>query len=271
MKAAILALAVVLALSGVQSIPAAAVEAPAIKSGPTYVVEHGTEYILHAGGITPAGTVGSNSLEALDYSYQRGYRAMEMDFFWTTDGQLVCVHDWEAYYAHSLGKEALTLQEFESVNGSYGFTSMTIDTLAQWMTQHDDVIIVTDIKENCVEGAKMIAEQYPQLRDRFYIQIYNTQDYEAVSALGFQNIILTVYQMTWAEKADTNALVAFANSHTLAGITFPIDLVDLIPGYLETLVASGTPVFVHTVNDAETQRMLFDAGVAGVYTDGTVQ
>lgn len=98
------------------------------------------------------------------------------------------------------------------MNGSYGFTSMTIDTLAQWMTQHDDVIIVTDIKENCVEGAKMIAERYPQLRDRFYIQIYNTQDYEAVSALGLQNIILTVYQMTWAEKADTNALVAFANS-----------------------------------------------------------
>lgn len=187
MKAAILALAVVLALSGVQSTPAAAVEAPAIKSGPAYVVEHGTEYILHA------------------------------------------------------------------------------------ITQHDDVVIVTDIKENCAEGAKLIAERYPQLRDRFYIQIYNTQDYEAVSALGFQNIILTVYQMTWAEKADVNALVAFASSHTLAGITFPIDLVDLIPGYLETLVASGTPVFVHTVNDAETQQMLFDAGVAGVYTDGMLQ
>ena len=77
--------------------------------------------------------------------------------------------------------------------------------------------------------------------------------------------------MTWAEKADANALVAFANSHPLAGITFPIDLVDLIPGYLETLVASGTPVFVHTVNDAATQQMLFDAGAAGVYTDGTIQ
>ena len=147
------------------------------------------------------------------------------------------------------------------MNGSYGFTSMTLDTLAQWMTQHDDVVIVTDIKENCAEGAKLIAERYPQLRDRFYIQIYNTQDYEAVSVLGFQNIILTVYQMTWAEKADANALAAFAKSHTLAGITFPIDLIDLIPGYLETLVASGTPVFVHTVNDAETQQMLFDAGV----------
>ena len=271
MKAAILALAVVLTLSGVQSTPAAAVEAPAIKSEPDYVVEHGTECILHAGGVTPAGTVGSNSLEALDFSYQRGYRTMEMDFFWTTDGQLVCIHDWDAYYAHSLGKEALTLQEFEFVNGSYGFTSMTIDTLAQWMTQHGDVVIVTDIKENCVEGAKLIAEWYPQWRDRFYIQIYNTQDYEAVSALGFQNIILTVYKMTWAEKADANALVAFANSHPLAGITFPIDLVDLIPGYLETLVASGTPVFVHTVNDAATQQMLFDAGAAGVYTDGTIQ
>lgn len=271
MKLAILALTIAMALTGVQAAPAKAVDAPAIQSGPSYIVEHGMEYILHAGGVTPAGAVGSNSLEALDYSYQRGYRAMEMDFFWTTDGHLVCVHDWDTYYAHSLGKDALTLQEFESVNGSYGFTSMTLDSLAQWMVQHDDAVIVTDIKENCVEGAKLIAEQYPQLTDRFYIQIYNTQDYEAVSVLGFQNIILTVYQMTWAEKADTNALVDFATSHALTGITFPIDLVDLIPGYLETLVASGTPVFVHTVNDAEIQQMLFDAGVAGVYTDGTIQ
>ena len=72
MKIAILALAVVLALSGVQSTPAAAVEATAIKSGPSYVVEYGTEYILHAGGVTSAGTVGSNSLEALNYSYHFG-------------------------------------------------------------------------------------------------------------------------------------------------------------------------------------------------------
>lgn len=230
---------------------------------------YGSEYVLHAGGITPNGTAGSNSLEALDYSYERGYRVMEIDFCWTEDGQLACVHDWDAYYAHRLGKESVTMAEFESMRDStYGFTSMTLDHLASWLKLHPDATIVTDIKENCLAGAKIIAETYPELVDQFWIQIYATNEYDNVRQLGFKNIILTVYQMTWAEKSNAKSLIDFMSTHQLVGLTFPVELIDLVPDYLETITSEGTPVFVHTVNDEAEQQMLFDAGISGIYTDG---
>lgn len=225
------------------------------------------QFILHAGGVTPQGIAGSNSVEALDWSYQQGYRMMELDFCWTEDGELVCVHDWDAYYARQLGKAALTLAEFEQLRGSrYGFTSLTLSHLAQWMQEHPDAQIVTDIKERNPEGAALIARRYPQLMDQFVIQIYSTQEYEAVSQLGFDNIILTLYQMSWAEETDTTALSLFLRSHKLVGLTFPVELAGL-SSYVEQLSQAGVPLFVHTVNDAQTQADLFAQGIAGIYTD----
>lgn len=251
-------------------VPAAGVDSfPTVRTVPAAEAALAShfKFILHAGGATPDGIVGSNSLEALDWSYQLGYRLLEMDFCWTEDGDLVCVHDWDAYYAPRLGKTSLTLAEFEEMRSScYGFTSMTLDHLAQWMQEHPDTQIITDIKEGNLEGAALIAQRYPQLLDRFILQIYSTQEYEAVSRLGFENIILTVYQMTWEEKTDTAFLADFINGHKLVGLSFPVELTKL-PGYVEQLLQSGAPLFVHTVNDAQTQAALFAQGIAGIYTD----
>lgn len=58
--------------------------------------------------------------------------------------------------------------------------------------------------------------------------------------LGFEHIILTVYQMSWSEKQDTAALVRFAAEHPLEGITFPVELADT-PGYVEALLEAQVP------------------------------
>lgn len=227
----------------------------------------GPGVILHAGGATPQGVAGSNSLEALDRSYSLGYRTMELDFCWTQDGALACVHDWETYYAPGTGAAAPSLAEFESVRGStYGYTSMTLDHLAQWLESHPDARIVTDIKEDGTAGAALIAQRYPQLQDRFIIQIYRMEEYAPVAELGYQDIILTVYQMTWNEKTDAQALALFAADHPLYALTFPEELVQL-SGYVDRLAAAGVPLYVHTVNDAQTQTELLAAGIAGIYTD----
>ena len=54
--------------------------------------------------------------------------------------------------------------------GTYSFISLTLDHLCEWLKEHNDVVIVTDIKENCVEGVKLISEKYPELKDNFCIQ-----------------------------------------------------------------------------------------------------
>ena len=225
-------------------------------------------YILHAGGVTPNGIVGSNSLEALDYSYERGFRVMEMDFCWTEDDYLVCVHDWDAYYAHKFNKTCVTMEEFESVRyGTYGFTSMTLYDLADWMVEHPDAVIVTDIKDRSMEGAALIAERYPDLLDRFCFQIYSKADFDPVRALGFENIILTIYQLPWEEKIDPAGLAEYARTHDLVGLTYPLEIHEWYEGYTDILLTAQTPLFMHTINDAEQQQALFDLGIAGIYTD----
>lgn len=230
------------------------------------------KYIFHAGGITPDGITGSSSLEALNYSYERGYLIVEMDFCWTEDNHLVCVHDWDAYYAHRLGKECVTLEEFESAKyGTYGFTSMTLYDLADWMKEHEGAVIVTDIKERSVDGARLISEKYPDLLDRFYFQIYSKSDYDVVRGIGFNNIILTVYQLPWEEKIDAVGLAEYALNHELIGLTYPIELHEWYPDYTSSLLKANTPLYVHTVNDWEKQKQLFALGVSGVYTDNVNQ
>jgi arylsulfatase A-like enzyme len=52
-------------------------------------------FVAHAGGGIK-GRSYTNSLEALDENYRRGFRFFELDFNWTSDNQLVCIHDWES-------------------------------------------------------------------------------------------------------------------------------------------------------------------------------
>ncbi len=187
--------------------PGLAVSLPAITAQAQQL--HTPLMILHAGGVTPEGVTGSNSLEALEHSYENGFRLLELDFSWTCDGELVCVHDWNAFYGRILDTDSPTLAQFEAVRDStYGFTSLTLDHLIAWLREHPGVSIVTDIKEDCAAGAALIAQRCPDLRSRFIIQIYHPEEYDQVADLGFEHIILTVYQMSWSEKQDTAALSA---------------------------------------------------------------
>lgn len=225
-------------------------------------------YILHAGGITPNGDIGSNSIEATENSYNKGYRVIEIDFCWTLDGELACVHDWGGYYGRMYGNRPLTSEEFEEArNSTYGFTSFTLDHLCEWLKEHKDVVIVTDIKENCVDGAKLIAKKYPELKDNFCIQMYDKSEYGEISHLGFNKIIWTLYQLSWQEKIDTKGIVSFAKSHKLEGITFAAELVDLVPNYVKKLKEANVPLFVHTVNDYNSQTKYLNMGITGIYTD----
>ena len=224
-------------------------------------------YILHAGGVTPEGVAGSNSLEALDWSYEQGYRVMELDFSWTADGELACVHDWDRYDAYLVEGEVPTLAEFDARRSTaYGYTAMTMEHVAQWMEEHPDTWIVPDVKGKTVEALALIAWRYPDLQDRFIPQIYHTEEYEPVLALGYPDVFLTVYQMPLEERTDAAALAAFAEDHPLVGISIPTDLLRE-PGYLDGLFTAGVPIYTHTVNGWESQQLVFSMGLTGMFTD----
>lgn len=237
-----------------------------------------TEYIVHAAGElwgTDSGGVyrsflGSNSLEGLEQCADAGQWTVELDFNFTSDGFLACIHDWMPEYIDGIAEWIpLPLEEFLASEIYWNFTPVSLAQVADFLREHEEMLIVTDIKDRFDEAAALIAETCPDLLNRFVIQIYQPEQYDTVRALGFEQIIYTLYQLDWEDKTDWRALGKFAKRHPLVGFTFSYELCE-VPGFVDGMLKSGVPLYVHTVNGKEEQQKYFDMGITGVYTDDVV-
>ncbi len=209
----------------------------------------------------------SNSAEGLAQCAEAGCRAVEIDFNFTSDGHLVCLHDWYHMYADEIETGiALTYDEFMKVRIFRHFTPIAVEEVADFLRENDGVCIVTDIKTDNIAGLTVIAEQCPDLLDRFVAQIYAADEYDSVRELGFDNIIFTLYRLPWEEKTDTAALAEFAKWHKLAGYTFSSELCE-VDGFVDGMKKTGVPLYVHTVDGEEEQQKYFDMGIDGIYTN----
>lgn len=223
--------------------------------------------IVHAGGDLGEHSV-SNSVEAVDSAYAAGCRYIELDFSLTSDGEPVCLHDWNRNYLREYEEEdfPLSLSQFES-SMIYGeLAPLTLDALAGWLQARDEVYIITDVKGDNLSILGKIALRYPELKERIIPQIYDTVELDAMRAMGYENIIFTLYLLPWEVKTDAGLIAEFARESGLWGIAFPYELAE-IDGYVEGLLASGVHLYAHTVNDDELIGQLLEMGISGVYSD----
>ena len=125
---------------------------------------------------------------------------------------------------------------------------------------------MADIKDDLLPALEKIAATCPDLKNRFIVQIYEEDQYDAVREMGFEYVIFTLYRLDWAGKTDWRALGKFAEDHPLIGFTFSYELCA-VEGYVDGMSESGVPLYIHTVNGDEEQRKYFDMGIDGIYTD----
>ena len=236
-------------------------------------IRESMKYVIHAAGRLEGtdsegnlrGYDGSNSMEGLDRCAEAHAKVIELDFNFTSDGQLACIHDWYPEYADGIVMNtAPTLEEFLKLRIFGNFTPIWIEDVKTYLAEHPDVYIVTDIKDDNIAGCRAIAEACPDLKNRFLVQIYDKSEYDAVRELGFEYVIFTLYRLTWNEKTDWADLGRFAKEHPLIGFTFSYELCT-VPDYVAGMKKSGVPLYIHTVNEGE--DAYFEEGIAGVYTD----
>jgi glycerophosphoryl diester phosphodiesterase len=219
--------------------------------------------IAHAGGEI-YGIRLTNSLEALENSYNKGFRFMEVDISPTSDGIPVLVHDWgNANWLMNVKYSTMApaYEEFKSRETILGLSLMDINMLAEWLVEHDDAYIVTDVKYDNLDFLGLFKERYPGVYNRIIPQIYFFDEYEPVKELGFKHIILTLYR----SKATDGEIIDFCKSHSLFALTMSSGKAS--PDRLEKFMEAGTPIYVHTVNDYNAYVKLRDIGVHGIYTD----
>ncbi|MEP6343529.1 MAG: glycerophosphodiester phosphodiesterase family protein [Maricaulaceae bacterium] len=233
--------------------------------------------ISHAGSGLDVGTY-SNSKESLDQAAAYGYKYIEVDLNQTQNGDWVLIHDWNKNYfkyfihfpqfpkyffahEHSLPKTAL---EFQNRKMRYNLTPMTLENLTDWLKKHPDVKIITDVKGSNYQCLETIKSMMDGRTDQIIPQIYAPEEHQDIKALGYENIILTVYNLrlnveTLAQLAD------FSQANDLFAITVPQRWINQD---IDTWRPdAGTHLFTHTINNTAKAEHFKTLGVLGFYTD----
>ncbi len=128
--------------------PAPAVHSPRVpRSSSVEQWKHDTSrYIAHAGGAIGSDRY-TNSMEALDASYARGFRLFELDIGETSDGCLVAVHDWPTWARRCPdyhGPVPPTRAAFKKHKILGRYLPLDMADINAWFERHPDAVLVTD-------------------------------------------------------------------------------------------------------------------------------
>ena len=232
-----------------------------------------TGRVVHAGGFmrTAVGELVAytNSYDALVGMYEQGNRVCEIDIRETADGALICAHGSEGFIADGIDLlPTATEKEFLSTKIFGEFQPMNVEMLAQFMREHEDLLVITDVRGDNETICRKIAEKYPELINRFVIQFYHEDEYDRITQYGFHSLIYTLYR---AEDYERNLwrIHHYAETHELVGVTIQRDQFLSWKNRL-AMAHCGVPMMFHTVDDqAEMAEMLSRPYVLGVYTNLT--
>ena len=220
--------------------------------------------VAHSGG-EYNGLTYTNSLEALNHNYEKGFRYFEIDFHWTSDEELVATHNWDNIidnYFKLEKQESYTLEEFKEAEMKYNLTQLTFEDVASWLEKHPDAYLITDVKSNNSKALKEVFPKYPQIMDNIIHQAMSFEEFKLAQELGYKNLILTLYREYFRDED----VIEFAKENdNLLGVTMHYEEGrEELPSKLEDL---GIFSFVFTVNDKDLMKELEDNYVDGFYTD----
>ena len=182
----------------------------------------------------------TNSLEALDYNYKKGFRLFELDISETSDGHFVATHDWNhwAKQTNYQGTLPVTLDEFLS-HKIYGkYTPMNMEAINTWFAAHKDAILVTDKINKPSEFASRFVD-----KSRLLMELFTMEAVEEAA----QKSIRTLISALPLSKIKGDKL-AYLKKHKVEGVAVPRANIPAQKKLFESLGKNGIKVYVYQVN-----------------------
>ena len=217
-----------------------------------------TRLVAHAGGPI-RGLVYTNSREALDENYARGFRVFELDFHWTSDERLVLVHDWP-HTCRQFGAppHVLSYKEFVSMTRHDGLHQLTFDDLDQWLHNHQDALVVTDTKASNYQLMQYLQKNGRAILPQLIIQIYRMRELQEARELGARAVWLSLYKIRYP-------VWYLSRISSVDAFVIPIEAYGK---YKQPDLMKRIPFYVHSVPNKYVENYFAQLpGVYGFYVD----
>ncbi|OXM13128.1 phosphatidylinositol-specific phospholipase C/glycerophosphodiester phosphodiesterase family protein [Paenibacillus herberti] len=222
----------------------------------------------------------TNSREALQQNYRKGYRVFEVDLQLTTDNYLVSRHDWGSYlydrFEQTLPREKmdkpLPLKSILNLPILGSYQAMSFEDIADLLQNYPDIWIVTDTKAANAEEARLqfeaivrAANGKEEVLTRIVPQLYSREMLDWVESVhSFPSYIYTLYQ---SPDSDGEVLDFVKMNDRVDAITMPEDRALNSRSLISKLNSLRVPVYANTINDPDIIRKLAHGGVHGFYSD----
>ena len=239
--------------------------------------QSGNRLIAHAFGEVD-NKIETNSKEAFINAWENGFRVVEGDFTYTSDGVLVLRHDFEkdGSYARldipTNSDKVMDSQTFMNSPIIFEQTPLRAVDLLYLMAEYPDMYLVTDTKDtdkatvqkqfrDLVGIAKNIG--HPEVLNRIIPQLYNKGMIDWIREIHpFENWIFTLYLYN---NPDYDDIANYCTTKGIQTVTLHIDRATA--ANVGKLKAKGLKVYAHTTNRYLTMKNLLAVGVDGIYTD----
>lgn len=215
-------------------------------------------YIAHAGGEID-GVKYTNSKDALDYSYEQGFRMFELDIIETSDGQYVAAHDWNHWKKETQyhGNVPVSLSEFRKYKIRDKYQAMGLAEINRWFAAHPDAILVTDKVNTPIKFAQQFVD-----KKRLIMELF---DLNSVQRALQNTIAPIVSEKVMAEiKSD---IVTYLLENEIKYVGLSRRSIDSKKELLQKCRDNGIKVYVYHVNfdSGRDERYVLENEIGLVY------
>ncbi|MBB3699188.1 sulfatase-like hydrolase/transferase [Flammeovirga yaeyamensis] len=200
-----------------------------------------SKFIAQAGGVID-GRSNTNSLEALNSSYNKGFRIFELDILSTLDDYFIGAQSWGAFH-HMTNKKSDSIvnhSEFMTAKLYGKYSVLDIRLINDWFSEHPDAILLTDRINSPIHFSKQFID-----KDRLMMQVYDKtalneaiqlnlnaviprvellKEMDEAEIKKYVNIGIEFYTIEYNNTVDENNTVNYFSSLGLQPIYYGLDL-----------------------------------------------
>ncbi|WP_343486325.1 hypothetical protein [Allomuricauda sp. d1] len=215
-------------------------------------------FIAHAGGAVD-GHAYTNTKNALDQNYEKGFRLFELDIIETSDGHFVAAHDWNMWsrFTEYSGKLPPTLEEFrnETIYGDY--ITMDMKAINDWFAAHPDAVLITDK----ISDPLAFADQFYD-KEKLIMELFSPMSVEEASNNGIRAMISQ--KPLLALKGNQ---IDFLKANNVKYAAVSRRIIERKKKLMLKLRDSGIKVYVYNVNfdEGKDEKYVYENEIGLVY------
>ena len=243
-------------------------------------------FVAHALGAVDGHTY-TNSLEAFERNYGRGFKVFECDQVLLADGTVLVAHDGlEANYGLSKSFKDATWADLAGHKYLGAYTILRSTDVLRLMIDHPDIFVIPDLKysrpqiyRTYVREAKALGR--PDLLERLLPHVADQTELNAFRVdYPLQNYVLALYHTQAQNRYDDPEATDFVRRNRTPAVMMWWRDRDLSlslaangresrryrQAFADGLRAAGAVVDVHSLSDPNEVQRFWDLGI-GVYSD----